>query len=125
MVTRLLAALACVSLSTAAPALAADMADGSDSTPLLMAVTKGDLALVNKLLKSGANPNVKNKLSTTPLLEAAFQSHGEIVKALIEAGADPNVAGPDGQTALMLLARGDNVAAAKLLLDKGANPKAR
>ena len=125
MVTRLLAALACVSLSTAAPALAADTADGSDSTPLLMAVTKGDLALVNKLLKSGANPNVKNKLSTTPLLEAAFQSHGEIVKALIEAGADPNVAGPDGQTALMLLARGDNVAAAKLLLDKGANPKAR
>ena len=124
--TRLVAAaLACLWLATVSPVIAADTTDGSDSTPLLMAVSKGDLALVNKLLKSGANPNAKNKLSTTPLLEAALQSNGEIVKALMEAGADPNVAGPDGQTALMLIARGDNVAAAKLLLDKGANPKAR
>ena len=119
------AALACLWLATASPAVAADTADGSDSAPLLMAVSKGDLALVNKLLKAGANPNVKNKLNTTPLLEAAFQSNGEVIKALIEAGADPNAAGPDGQTALMLVARGDNVAAAKLLLDKGANPKAK
>jgi len=121
----LAAALPCVWLATASPVVAADTADGSDSAPLLTAVGKGDLALVNKLLKAGANPNVKNRLNTTPLLEAAFQSNAEIIKALIEAGADPNAAGPDGQTALMLLARGDNVAAAKLLLDKGANPKAK
>jgi ankyrin repeat protein len=121
----LAAALPCVWLATAAPALAADTADGSESTPLLVAASKGDLALVNRLLKAGANPNVKNKLNTTPLLEAAFHANAEVIKALIEAGADPNVAGPDGQTALMLIARGDNVAAARLLLDKGANPKAR
>jgi len=125
-VTKLLAAaLPWVWLATASPVIAADTADGSDSAPLLMAVSKGDLALVNKLLKAGANPNVKNKLNTTPLLEAAFQSNTEVIKALIEAGADPNAAGADGQTALMLIARGDNVAAARLLLDKGANPKAR
>ena len=46
--------------------------DYSEPTPLLLAASKGDLALVNRLLKSGANPNVKNKLNTTPLLEAAF-----------------------------------------------------
>lgn len=126
MLRRLLAAaLPCVWLATAAPAVAADTTDGSDSTPLLVAASKGDLALVNRLLKAGANPNAKNKLNTTPLLEAAFQANTEIIKALIEAGADPNVTGPDGQTALMLIARGDNVAAAKLLLDKGANPKAK
>ena len=126
MLSRLLAAaLPCVWLATAAPAFAADTTDGSDSTPLLVAASKGDLALVNRLLKGGANPNAKNKLNTTPLLEAAFQANTEIIKALMEAGANPNVAGPDGQTALMLIARGDNVAAAKLLLDKGANPNAR
>jgi len=126
MLTRLLAAaLACTWLATAAPVVAADVADGSDSAPLLVAASKGDLALVNRLLKAGANPNVKNKLNTTPLLEAAFQSNTEVIKALIEAGADPNVPGPDGQTPLMLIARGDNVGAAKLLLDKGADPRVR
>jgi ankyrin repeat protein len=120
----LAAALPCVWLATASPIFAADTADGSDSAPLLVAASKGDLALVNRLLKAGANPNVRNKLNTTPLLEAAFHSNTEIIKALIEAGADPNLAGPDGQTALMLITRGDNIAAAKLLLDKGANPRA-
>ena len=122
--TLLAAALPCVWLATASPIFAADTADGTDSAPLLAAASNGDLALVNRLLKAGANPNVKNALNTTPLLEAAFHSNTEIIKALIEAGADPNLAGPDGQTPLMLVARGDNVAAAKLLLDKGANPRA-
>ena len=119
----LAAALLCAGLSAASPALAADP-PGGDSTALLTAASRGDLVAVNKLLKAGAKPNVRNELNTTPLLEAAFHANTDIVKALLEAGADPNLAGPDGQTALMLIARGNNVAAARLLLDKGANPKA-
>ena len=126
MIARLLtAALPCLWLATATPASAADVTDASGSTPLLVAVSNGDLAQVNTLLKAGADPNVKNALETTPLLEAAFHSNLEIVKALLEAGADPNLPGADGQTPLMLIARGNNVAAAKLLLDKGADPRAR
>jgi ankyrin repeat protein len=106
-------------------ALAADMVDGSGSTPLLVAASHDDVAQVRQLLKTGANPNVRNKLDTTPLLEAALHSNPEIIKALLDAGADPNAAGADGQTPLMLVARGTNVAAAKMLLDKGADPKAR
>ena len=105
-------------------ALAADIVDGSGSTPLLVAASHDDVAQVRQLLKTGANPNVRNKLDTTPLLEAAFHSNPEIIKALLDAGADPNAAGADGQTPLMLVARGTNVAAAKMLLDKGANAKA-
>jgi ankyrin repeat protein len=112
-------------LIAAPAALAADVVDGSGSTPLLLAASHSDAAQVRQLLKAGANPNVRNNLDTTPLLEAAFQSNFEIIKALLDAGADPNAAGADGQTPLMLVARGTNVAAAKLLLDKGANPKAR
>jgi uncharacterized protein len=106
------------------PVLAADIVDGSGSTPLLVAASHDDAAQVTQLLKTGANPNVRNKLDTTPLLEAAFHSNPEIIKALLDAGADPNAAGADGQTPLMLVARGTNVAAAKLLLDKGASAKA-
>jgi ankyrin repeat protein len=105
-------------------ALAADIVDGSGSTPLLLAASHDDAVQVRQLLKTGANPNVRNKLDTTPLLEAAFHSNTEIIRALLDAGADPNTAGADGETPLMLVARGTNVAAAKILLDKGASTKA-
>jgi uncharacterized protein len=108
-------------------ALAVDVinpSDGSGSTPLMVAASHDDVAQVRQLLKTGANPNVRNRLDTTPLLEAAFHSNPEIIKALLDAGADPNAAGADGQTPLMLVARGTNVAAAKMLLDKGASAKA-
>ena len=107
------------------PLFAADPVDATGSTPLLVAASADDAAQVTRLLKGGANPNVRNKLNTTPLLEAAFHSNTEIIKALLDAGADPNAAGPDGQTALMLVARGTNVAAARMLLGKGANPDAK
>jgi ankyrin repeat protein len=95
------------------------------TVPLLVAASNNDAAQVRQLLKSGANPNVRNELDTTPLLEAAFNSNSEIIKALLDAGADPNAAGADGQTPLMLVARGTNVTAAQLLLKKGANPNAK
>src|SRR5215218_3960193 len=84
------------------PLFAADPVDASGSTPLLVAASNNDAAQVTRLLKTGANPNVRNKLNTTPLLEAAFHSNTEMIKALLEAGADPNTAGADGQTPLML-----------------------
>ena len=121
----LAAALLAVGLISASAVFAADIVDGSGSTPLLVAASNDDVAQVKQLLKAGANPNVRNKLDTTPLLEAAFHSNSEIIQALLDAGADPNAPGADGQTPLMLVARGTNVAAAKMLLAKGANPQAR
>ena len=112
-------------LLTASPTFASDPVDASGSTPLLVAASNNDAAQVAKLLKTGANPNVRNRLNTTPLLEASFHSNTEAIKALLDAGADPNAAGPDGQTPLMLVARGNNVAAAKRLLEKGAKANAR
>ncbi|HLH42126.1 MAG TPA: ankyrin repeat domain-containing protein [Bryobacteraceae bacterium] len=100
-------------------------AEADGSTPLLWAASLNDLELVSRLLKAGANPNVRNKLESTPLAEASFNANTEMIQALLDAGADPNAAGPDGQTPLMLVSRTANVAAARLLLEKGANPNAR
>lgn len=97
-------------------------ADGT--TPLIWAANLNDPDLVSRLLKAGANPNVRNQLGTTPLLEAAFNANTDVIKALLDAKADPNAAGADGQTALMLVSRTANVAAARVLLEKGANPNA-
>src|SRR5215831_5467523 len=115
------AALPALWLLSTSPVLAADVVnsrDASGSTPLLVAASHDDVAQVRQLLKTGANPNVRNTLDTTPLLEAAFHSNSEIIKALLDAGADPNAAGADGETPLMLVARGTNLAAARMLLDK-------
>ncbi len=103
--------------------LNAPEADGS--TPLLWAANLNDTEIALRLLKAGANPNVRNQLGSTPLSEAAFNGNTEMIQALLEAGADPNATGPDGQTPLMLIARTANVGAAKLLLAKGANVNAR
>jgi len=125
MLRRVLVASVTALWMTASAAFAQGTLDANGSTPLLLAAANDDAAKVRQLLKSGANPNVRNKLDTTPLLEAAFHSNTEVIKALLDAGADPNAAGADGQTPLMLVARGTNVAAAKLLISKGANAKAK
>src|SRR5690349_5748811 len=47
-------------------------ADADGSTPLLWAAFGNDADLVVRLLKAGANPNVRNQLGSTPLAEAAI-----------------------------------------------------
>ena len=74
MVRGLLTTLAAAALISASTAFAADVVDARDasgSTPLLVAASIDDVEQVKQLLKTGANPNVRNKLDTTPLLEAA------------------------------------------------------
>lgn len=95
-------------------------AEADGTTPLIWAASLSDTELVTRLIKAGANPNVRNQLGSMPLAEGAFNANTEMIQALLDAGADPNAAGPDGETPLMLVARTANVKAAKLLLDRGA-----
>ena len=89
---------------------------------MLVAASADDTAQAARLLKAGANPNLRNKLDTTPLMEAAFNSNLEIIEALLDAGADPNAPGADGQTPLMLVARGnERGGGARCCSRRGAN----
>jgi ankyrin repeat protein len=94
------------------------------TTPLHWAVHRGDVELVQQLIRSGARAEVKNNYGVTPLSEAAVAANTTALKLLLEAGANVNSANADGQTALMVIARTDSVDAAKLLLSHGAQVNA-
>lgn len=98
-------------------------ADGT--TALHWAVYNDDLALVERLLKAGANVDARNDYDATPLSEAAITGNVKVLRALLAAGANVESPNADGQTALMVVARTSNVEAARLLLERGAAVNAR
>ncbi|XP_014679107.1 PREDICTED: putative ankyrin repeat protein RF_0381 [Priapulus caudatus] len=73
---------------------------------LMMAVSRGDEAMVRMLLSHGADPNVTNSYGDTSLHHAACFGWLDIVRLLLEAGADPNVTTTkSGETPLMKVMR--------------------
>jgi len=69
------------------------------NTPLGMAICKGDIATVKKLLEYGASVNEKSN-GMTPLMLAARYNRVDIVNLLVEKGADVKVKDEKGITAL-------------------------
>ena len=87
---------------------------------LSLAVSKGVLNEVARLLAFGANPNFQDKGGKT-LLHLAVPTGGvDVVRALLEAGADPNVRDGQGRTVLHLAEIGSSIFEA--LLASGADP---
>ena len=70
------------------------------TTAIMWAAHNDDLALVQALIKAGANVKVKNQFGTTALTEAAIIGSAPIIDALVKAGADPNTKNPEGETPL-------------------------
>ncbi len=113
------------------------------SRALLLAVDRGDTALVDALLQGGANPNSRvtalgeaNQHSVLRI--AALSGQVAIVKQLVQAGADPNLVDPDIHPILLSALIGSAVSAirpgeiapgqaevAKVLVAHGANPNGR
>ncbi|HEX8824522.1 MAG TPA: ankyrin repeat domain-containing protein, partial [Archangium sp.] len=67
---------------------------------LFDAVAAGDLARVQVLLDSGADPNPFDVEGRTPLIVAAENGSEELVKCLLAGGADPILTDRVGETAL-------------------------
>ena len=68
-------------------------------TPLMVAVMKGSLPIVELLLGAGCNPNQQDYSGTTALM-LIWDCDLEITRALINAGADVQLRNKDGETAL-------------------------
>jgi ankyrin repeat protein len=91
------------------------------STPFMFAVHYTSKAMLEDLLKKGAEPNKRNDVNASALIWAAVDL--EKTRLLLDHGADVNARSDDLRTPLMTASRRPgNSATVKLLLDRGANP---
>ncbi len=94
------------------------------NSKLSAAAGKGKLDQVQKLLKTGADPNAPGPQGVPPLYVAALYNHTSVVQALLAAGADVNHSNHVGYTPLMAASRGGHAAVIKILIEAGADLKA-
>ncbi len=93
-------------------------------TPLSMASTNGSAAMIETLVKAGADPNSRFVRGTTPLMLAAASGSADAVKMLLDHGADVNAREEaHGQTAAMFAAAAGRAAAIQVLTAGGADLK--
>ena len=93
-------------------------ADGT--TALHYAVRNDDLALVDRLLRAGADAKAATRYGATPIALACENGSAAVVERLIKAGVSPNVTGRLGETPLHLCARTGKPDAVKALIARGA-----
>lgn len=96
--------------------------NAAGDSALMMAVLKGERAVVARLLDAGAPIN---QAGWTPLMYAAFEGHADIVSLLLARGAEVDARAPNQATPLMLAARNGHLDAARVLLKAGADPTLR
>jgi ankyrin repeat protein len=90
---------------------------------LMWAVSQRQSAVIEELLKHGADVQAASKTGFTPLMFAAQQGDEDSARILLRAGAKPNDAQPKtGLTPLMIASAMANTKAVDVLLDNGADP---
>ena len=96
-------------------------------TALQLAAMNGNAAMIDRLVKSGADPNAPlTQSKDTALMMAARTGKTDALKVLIESGARVNdVETWGGTSALMWAAAEKHPEAVKLLIDNGAQVNAR
>jgi len=94
-------------------------------TALMFALSQKQSAIVEDLVKHGADVDLASQTGFTPLMFAAQQGDADSARMLIKAGAKANEAQPKTSlTALMVASAEAKVQAVDVLLDAGANPNA-
>mmetsp|Transcript_18800 Transcript_18800/g.18916 ORF Transcript_18800/g.18916 Transcript_18800/m.18916 type:complete len:404 (+) Transcript_18800:38-1249(+) len=91
-------------------------------SPLVVAVRRGHLNIVNALLELGADSNIHDigKRVGTPLIQAIRQRIPKLVRRLLQAGAHVDLSNYCGQTALMEAVDCEDPSLVMILLSAGA-----
>lgn len=111
------------------PALANEPFELEYTSPLFSALFFGNHAIINSLLRHGADPNALNKQAQSVLAAAVhYPANPAIIQSLLDAGADPNGRTYDYnehtyQTALQACRH--SVPCMQVLLGAGADPTQR
>ena len=102
-------------------------ANRDGATPLLLATINGNAAMIEALVKAGADPNAPlTKYGDTALMMAARTGKTDAATVLLDHGAQVNAKETwGGTTALMCAVPDRHPAAVKLLIDHGADVNAR
>ena len=98
-----------------------------DNTPdvFIQKVKKGDTHAVRLFLKSGMDPNAKDRNGMTALMHAALTGDIPIIELLLDSKANVNERiGIKGNTALSSAVAGKNEEIVHILLDRGADARA-
>jgi ankyrin repeat protein len=90
----------------------------------MLAAWHGYTAVVELLLKAGAEPNASNR-GETPLTLAIMQGQESVVLTLLHHGANPDTMGSDSKSVLMQSAERGDVKMLRALIEAGANVNLR
>jgi FOG: Ankyrin repeat len=98
--------------------------------PLLLAVRKNNVTVVNFLLANGADPNLISKNETTVLCQALRSESDTLARFLLGKGADPNSMNQTGDPAILFAVHSPwsslvRVDIMNMLLKRGANPDSK
>lgn len=91
---------------------------------LIIAAERGDVKVMNDMIKAGADVNISDDVFGNPVASAASSANYEAVKLLVDRGANVNVPDGQGMTPLMSAALSGNPEVVRLLLSKGADANA-
>nr|WP_255699143.1 M56 family metallopeptidase [Luteimonas sp. Y-2-2-4F] len=94
---------------------------GASGTALIEAARAGDPAMVDVLLRLGADPDAAALRDGNPLIVASMQGHLPVMRRLVEAGADVNAVVRYDETPLINAAREGHLAAVRYLVEQGAD----
>jgi uncharacterized protein len=97
-----------------------NIAEPDGTTPLHWAVRNNDAALVDRLIRAGADVKATNRYGVSAIALACESGSAAVVEKLIAAGVSANATGPYGETALHTCAHAGKVEAAKVLIARGA-----
>ncbi|XP_077350844.1 uncharacterized protein LOC144000919 isoform X2 [Festucalex cinctus] len=99
--------------------------DTVEAPLFLAAAVDNKMAVVNKYLNEGGDPDVVDHFQRTALHRASFKGHVEVMTALLDAGAAVDTKDKLESTAVHWACRGGSLDALQLLLQRGANIGAR
>ncbi|MEM9943465.1 MAG: ankyrin repeat domain-containing protein [Planctomycetota bacterium] len=102
-----------------------DVVDNSGKSVLIRAAERGQVSIVNYLIRKNVRLDFVDTNQMTALLYAAANGHADVVSTLIAAGSDLTARDSSGQTALHMAAWNGAESVVDVLLENGSRSLAR